>query len=86
MTDPKSLLLSLSINDLFKSLSYILHDPTELVIECFGRSTILSTMRRARCNSLTIKEKIEWTVKLYDANYFIDKSIEHRQQRFRIGH
>ena len=34
----------------------------------------------------TFKKKIEWTVKVYDANYFIDKSVEHRQQRFRISH
>jgi hypothetical protein len=38
MTDPKS--LSLSINDLVKCF-LILDDPTELVIEFFGRPTIL---------------------------------------------
>ena len=31
---------------------------------------------RTLSNSLTIKEKIEWTVKLHDANYFINKSVE----------
>jgi hypothetical protein len=45
-----------------------------------------SKVFRTLDNSLTIKVKIEWTVKLYDANYFKDKSVEHRQRRFWISH
>lgn len=35
-----------------------------------------SKVFRTLSNSLSIKEKVEWTVKLHDANYFLDKSIQ----------
>ena len=43
-----------------------------------GKELVDREVFRTLGNSLTIKEKIEWTVKLYDANYFIDKRVRQK--------
>ena len=99
MTDPKSLLLSLSINELVKSLSwsYMVQPSLSLLLSLLTvdqwveqkitrKMLVDSEVFRTQGSFLTNKEKIEWTVKLNDPNYFIDKTVEHRQQRFRISH
>ncbi len=59
MPYPKSLLPNLSIKFPRQVFVSILHDPTELVIECLDRSTILTDEKSLSAERLAKRDKNE---------------------------